>query len=67
MQVLGARASATLGAEPDIAAWMNRCALNPSRILDPQLDDPALEAARARLAEASGPGLARLAELAVQT
>lgn len=64
MQVLGARASATFGAEPDIAAWANGCALNPARVLGQQADDPALLAARARLAEASGPGLARLAELA---
>jgi hypothetical protein len=64
MQVRGARASATFGAEPDIAAWANGCALNPARILASQADDPGLQAARARLAEASAGGLARLAELA---
>jgi hypothetical protein len=63
MQVRGARASATFGTEPDIAAWANRCALNPSRIDEARADDPAVLGARARLAEAA-PGLARLAELA---
>jgi len=32
MQVLGTVAARTYGAEPDIAEWANRCALNPARI-----------------------------------
>jgi hypothetical protein len=64
MQVRGALASRTYGAEPDIAAWANACALNPSRIEPARRDDPAVQAAAARLADHAGPGLARLAELA---
>ncbi len=52
------------GAEPDIAAWANGCALNPARIEPSQRDDPAVQAAAARLADAAEPGLARMAELA---
>jgi hypothetical protein len=63
MQVRGARAAQAFGAEPDIAAWANACALNPSRIEPAQRDDPAVQAAAARVAEHAGPGLARLAEL----
>jgi hypothetical protein len=63
MQVRGARASAVLGAEPDIAAWLDRCALNPARTTVAH-DGAALQAARARAGEARDAGLARLAELA---
>ena len=52
------------GAEPDIAAWANGCALNPARIEPHRRDDPEVQAATARLADVAGPGLARLAELA---
>jgi hypothetical protein len=64
MQVRGARATATYGAEPDIAAWANGCALNPSQVKPDRADDPAVLAARARLAESSAAGILRLAELA---
>lgn len=64
MQVRGTLAARTYGAEPDIAEWANGCALNPARIEPWQRDDPAIRAAGARLADAVGPGLARLAELA---
>jgi hypothetical protein len=63
MQVRGARASAVLAKEPDIAAWADRCALNPARTAG-ATDDPALQAARARAAAAAGAGIARMAELA---
>jgi hypothetical protein len=63
MQVRGARATAVLGTEPDIAAWTDRCALNPARTAGAP-DDAALQAARARAASARDAGLARLAELA---
>jgi len=64
MQVRGTLAARAFGAEPDIAAWANACALNPARIEPAQRDEPAVQAASARLADVAGPGLARLAELA---
>jgi hypothetical protein len=64
MQVRGTLAARTFGAEPDISEWANRCALNPAKIEPSQRDDPAVQAAGARVAEHMGPGLARLAELA---
>ncbi len=64
MQVRGAQASALLGAEPDLAAWANGCALNPSRLDPSRADDPGVVAARARIADAADAGLARLAALA---
>jgi hypothetical protein len=64
MQVRGSVATRTFGAEPDIAAWANGCALNPSRIQPSQRDDPAVQAAAARLAEVAERGLARMHELA---
>jgi hypothetical protein len=64
MQVRGTVAARTYGAEPDIAAWANSCALNPARIQPSQRDDPAVQGAAARLVDAVEPGLARMAELA---
>jgi hypothetical protein len=64
MQVRGTVAARTYGAEPDIAAWANGCALNPARIEPSQRDDPAVGAAAARVADHVEPGLARLAEFA---
>ena len=64
MQVRGALATRAFGAEPDIAAWMNECALNPARIRPSQRDDAAVQAAAARVAEHAQPGLERMAELA---
>jgi hypothetical protein len=52
------------GAEPDIAAWANGCALNPARVDPSRRDDPALQSPAARLASVAERGLARLAELA---
>jgi hypothetical protein len=63
MQARGARATRAFGAEPDIAAWATGCALNPARILPSQRDDPAVQAAAARLADSAEPGLAGLARL----
>ena len=62
MMARGTAAARTFGAEPDIAAWANRCALNPSRIDPSRRDGPAVVAATARVADLE-PGLARLAEL----
>ncbi len=64
MQARGTVAARTYGAEPDIAAWANACALNPARIQPSQRDDPAVQAAATRLADHAERGLARLAELA---
>jgi hypothetical protein len=64
MQVRGTVAARAFGAEPDIAAWANGCALNPARIEASQRDDPAVQAAATRLANSMEPGLPRLAELA---
>jgi hypothetical protein len=63
-QARGTVATAAYGAEPDIAAWANRCALNPARIEPSQQVDPAVQAAVARLAAGTELGLPRLAELA---
>jgi hypothetical protein len=64
MQVRGTLAARTYGAEPDIAAWANGCALNPARMQPWQRELPAVQAAAARLAHHSERGLARMAELA---
>lgn len=64
MQVRGTIAARTYGAEPDIAAWADGCALNPSRIEPARRHEPAVEAATARLADVAEQGLARMAELA---
>jgi hypothetical protein len=64
MQLRGALATSTYGAEPDIDAWASGCALNPARITPAQRDDPAVQAAVARVGDRLGPGLARLTELA---
>ncbi len=63
MQVRGTRASHAFGAEPDIAAWANHCALNPARVTPSHRDDPAVQAALAHLADRVEPGLARLSAL----
>jgi hypothetical protein len=64
MQVRGTIAARTYGAEPDIAAWANSCALNPARIEPAQRDDADVQAAAARLAAHAERGLNRMAELA---
>jgi hypothetical protein len=64
MQVRGTVAARAYGAEPDIAAWANDCALNPARIEAAQRNDPAVRAAAARLADDAEHGLVRMAELA---
>ncbi len=64
MQVRSAMATRAFGAEPDIAAWANGCALNPSRIQPAQREEPAVQAALARLAEIGPRGLAGMTKLA---
>lgn len=67
MQARGALASRAFGAQPDIAAWANGCALNPARIAPSQVSDPDVQAAGARLAAVSERGLSRMAELSGAT
>lgn len=64
MQARGIVASRRFGAEPDIAAWANACALNPARVDAAQRDEPRVRAVAARLAEHADAGTVRLAELA---
>ncbi len=64
MQVRGTVATRAFGAEPDIAAWADRCALNPARVDPSRRNDPAVRDAAARLAVHAERGLARMAELA---
>jgi hypothetical protein len=64
MQVRGTIAARTFGAETDIAAWANGCALNPARIEPSQRGDASVEAAAARLAGCAERGLTRMAQLA---
>jgi len=64
MQVRGTRAAQRFGAETDIAAWANGCALNPARVPPSRRDDPAVRTAAARLGDTVERGIERLAELA---
>ena len=64
MQVRGTIAARTYGAEPDIAAWADGCALNPARVEPSRRGDPAVQTATTRLADTAERGLRRMAELA---
>jgi len=64
MQVRGTLAARTYGAEPDIAAWANGCALNPARVEPSRRDEPEVRAAAARLADVAEHGLSRMGDLA---
>jgi hypothetical protein len=66
MVIRGTIAARTYGAEPDIAAWANGCFLNPVRIEAARRDDPAVQAARARVANVTEPGLERMTQLAAR-
>jgi hypothetical protein len=63
MNVLGARATMSFGAEPDIKAWADTVALNPARIPPDHGGSAELDDALDRLQTHMRPGLARLAEL----
>ncbi|MEQ1873848.1 MAG: FAD/NAD(P)-binding protein [Ilumatobacteraceae bacterium] len=63
MQYRGALATAAFGAEPDISAWANKCALNPARIDPARREEPAVQAAMKRVGEYRERGLSRMAEL----
>jgi hypothetical protein len=64
MQVRGNLAARTYGAEPDIGAWANGCALNPARVDPSRRDDPSVAAGATRVADHLERGLARMTELA---
>lgn len=64
MQVRGSLAASAFGAEPDIAAWANACALNPARVEPWQRELPTVRAAAARLADVAEQGLTKMAVLA---
>jgi hypothetical protein len=64
MQVRGTLATRRFGAEADIAAWADGCALNPARVEPSRREEPAVRAAASRLADHAERGLARLALLA---
>jgi hypothetical protein len=63
MQVRGTLATRTYGAEPDIEAWANRCALNPARIEPSQRNTPAVQEAAAKLVAVADLGLSRMPAL----
>ena len=63
MQVVGMANAAAFGAEPDLADWANRVALNPSRVAPEHPGSPELSAAQERLRQHAPAGLARLSEL----
>jgi hypothetical protein len=66
MYVLGTRNAALFSAEPDIKAWSDGVALNPSRIPPSHPSSPELDRVRERLAQHTGPGVQRAAELVRQ-
>ena len=63
MNVRGTRAAMAFGAEPDIAAWADRVAVNPARIPPDHPGSAELDDAVARIRAHSASGVARLAEL----
>jgi hypothetical protein len=67
MQVLGYQASTSFGSAPDIKAWADGVALNPSRIAPGTPHTPDLQQALDRYRTSAAPGMARLAELAKLT
>ncbi len=63
MNVLGTRAAASFGAEPDIAAWADGVALNPARVPPGDGDRAEVREARRRLQAHAPAGLDRLTAL----
>ena len=64
MQVRGTLATRAYGAEPDIAAWANGCALNPARSSRHSATSPGCGPRPSRLADVADLGLTRMADLA---
>ena len=63
MNLLGTRASASYGAEPDIKAWADGVALNPARVPPGDAGRAEVNEALRRLQTHAPAGLARLSEL----
>jgi hypothetical protein len=63
MNVLGFRSSKAFNSEPDIKAWGDGVALNPSRVPPAHPATPEIDDVLERLQTHTGPGLTRLAEL----
>jgi hypothetical protein len=63
MVLVGTRSAMSFGAEPDIAEWSARVAINPARVPPGHPGSPALDDARARLQKYVRPGLEGLARL----
>ncbi|WP_353952402.1 pyridine nucleotide-disulfide oxidoreductase [Knoellia sp. S7-12] len=63
----GTRATMSFSAEPDIKAWADGVALNPSRVPAGYPASPVLDDARERLATHTPSGMSRLAELGAPT
>jgi hypothetical protein len=63
MNLLGGRAAASFGSEPDIRVWANGAAINPARVPSDHAGSAALDVALDRLQTHTSPGMARLAEL----
>lgn len=66
MNVMGARAAASFGSEPDIKAWADTVALNPARIPHELSGSGALDRVLERLQTHLPAGVARMAELSGQ-
>jgi hypothetical protein len=64
MNVLGARNAASFNAEPDVKAYADSVAINPSRVTSEHAGSPAVAEAVGRMQATAGAGVARLAELA---
>ncbi len=63
MNVLGMRNAAAFGAQPDVADFASKVALNPARVPPEHPGSRAGRGPRGARARWSGPGVARLAEL----
>lgn len=63
MNVRGTRASTTLAAEPDVAAWSHTVALNPARVPPDHPGSVELDRVRERLAASTALGVAALERL----
>lgn len=61
MNLLGTRNAQAFSAEPDVKEWVDGVALNPARVPAGHPGSPALDDARARLAEHTEPALRKLA------
>jgi hypothetical protein len=64
MTVMGSRAAASFGTEPDIRDWAQACLLNPARIPPEHRQRPEVVDAIQRLDAHGKAGIARMAELA---